>query len=397
MTMSARWPPSLEATPAFARARDYWHARLSDLPPGPALPRAAGAGTDRPVRIGARAQRIAKARWQRLRASAFRWSVTPTVMLTAVFCDLLRAWGAAERFTLNLPIFDRERVHPDVLGIVGDFTTTLLVAADKADGSFADRAQALQQQLWEDLEHRQFGGIRVIRELIRTGRQAIGAPMPVVITSLLDQPPRAEGGSLGTELHVLSQTPQVLLDFQLREVDGDLLLHWAIMEGLVSTEAIDAMFAEYLELLDRFIDDETTWEVERFELGPRNGAVEFVAANREPGLLVEPSATLVDFALERAVAGMLEGLFDVDLVGRDEDLFRSGLDLLALIRWAGRINEMFMIELPLERVFERATVAGVSSLILERADWRERAVATVQALEALTLEDVARMTEAQPS
>src|SRR3712207_7147108 len=49
----------------------------------------------------------------------------------------------------------------------GDTTTTLLLAVEEAGGAFADRAVALQRQLWSDLEHRHYSGVRVLRDLAR--------------------------------------------------------------------------------------------------------------------------------------------------------------------------------------------------------------------------------------
>ena len=53
-------------------------------------------------------------------------------------------------------------------GIVGDFTSLTLLAIDAVcSESFERRAQCVQEQLLEDLEHRYFSGIRVLRELAR--------------------------------------------------------------------------------------------------------------------------------------------------------------------------------------------------------------------------------------
>ena len=59
----------------------------------------------------------------------------------------------------------RPDYHPDINRIVGDFTsnTILEVACEKAE-SFVENARTLQTQLWEDMEHRAFSGIEVLRE-----------------------------------------------------------------------------------------------------------------------------------------------------------------------------------------------------------------------------------------
>jgi non-ribosomal peptide synthetase component F len=68
------------------------------------------------------------------------------------------------------------------------FAMLALLAVDaRRTGSFIEQAQRLQQQLWDDLEHREVSGVRVLRDWARlTGRGPRGA-MPVVFTSTLGQ------------------------------------------------------------------------------------------------------------------------------------------------------------------------------------------------------------------
>ena len=63
---------------------------------------------------------------------------------------------------------------------MGDFTSLTLLEVDTlARESFITRARELQQQLWDDLDHRYISAVRVLRELARRhGGQR--ASMPVV-------------------------------------------------------------------------------------------------------------------------------------------------------------------------------------------------------------------------
>ncbi len=54
------------------------------------------------------------------------------------------------------------------MDIVGDFTSIMLLEADLREGkSFSDRVGELQQELWLNLDHRQFSGVEVMREMAR--------------------------------------------------------------------------------------------------------------------------------------------------------------------------------------------------------------------------------------
>src|SRR6476619_2352347 len=105
--------------------------------------------------------------------------VSPTVLVLSVFGEVLGAWSKSPRFALNLTLFNRLPLHPEVDAIVGDFTSSLLLEIEHApQRGFAERAVALQSRLWQDLDHKLFCGVDVIRELARARGGAQGAAMP---------------------------------------------------------------------------------------------------------------------------------------------------------------------------------------------------------------------------
>ena len=56
--------------------------------------------------------------------------VTPAMMFAAAFAHTLASWSTTSRFLLNVPLFGREALHPDVDSLVGDFTSSLLLDID---------------------------------------------------------------------------------------------------------------------------------------------------------------------------------------------------------------------------------------------------------------------------
>src|SRR5450759_3750384 len=144
----------------------------------------------------------------------------------------IRDRSKSPRFTLNLTLFNRLPLHPQVNDIIGDFTSlTLLTVDTSVPGTFEERARRAQTQLWEDLDHRYVSGVRVLRELARSQGGLARAFMPVVFTSTLgltrpdhdansgSQAAAADTGDngLGDEGYVISQTPQVWIDHQVVE------------------------------------------------------------------------------------------------------------------------------------------------------------------------------------
>ncbi|MEO0409738.1 MAG: AMP-binding protein, partial [Cyanobacteria bacterium P01_A01_bin.135] len=259
-------------SPKFQKALDYWQARLPELPSAPDLPLLT-APPQKPTFVR-RSGRLEASAWSALKQKARQAGLTPAGALLAAFSEVLTPWSRQPRFTLNLTLFNRLPLHPEVNQIVGDFTSSLLLVVDNAkEGSFAARAKRLQAQLWEDLEHRAVSGVRVLRELAKT-RQG-GALMPVVFTSTLNQS-APDGGDRPWDTDVvygLSQTSQVYLDHQVSEVEGALVFNWDAIADLFPPGLLDDMFAAYEGFLQRLAEEADAWEET-----PRLSPMDHVAA-----------------------------------------------------------------------------------------------------------------------
>ncbi|WP_091075556.1 non-ribosomal peptide synthetase [Micromonospora nigra] len=273
---------------AYAKSRDYWLARIPELPAGPELPVLSGAGSHSRHR---RAYVLDAARWARLRDRATRRGVTPTVVQLAAFAEVLGRWSRTSRFVLNVPLFNRLPLHPDIDSVIGDFTTVTLLEVDVAprDG-LAGLAERIQRQLWQDLEHRYFSGVEVLREISRQRGVRPGTFAPVVFASAREQGRDQEGAQgalgaawLGEMSYVVSQTPQVNFDHQVYEDQGALAFNWDVVEGLFPPGVMDEMFDAYCALLTDLADGDTAWGTGGAEVLPVAQRELVAAANETAG------------------------------------------------------------------------------------------------------------------
>ncbi|SEG73754.1 mycobactin phenyloxazoline synthetase [Thermomonospora echinospora] len=236
---------------AAARERDraWWAERLGELPGAPELPVVPRPGH----------QVVRKHHWLsaedkgRLIARAHREGVTPAMVLATIFAEVIGAWSATPRFLLNLPLFHREPVHPDVDALVGDFTGSIMLEIDLTrELSFVERARAVQARLHTAGTHSDYSGLEVLRDLSRARGEQVLAP--IVYTSALNlgelfgDRVRAD---FGEPVWIISQGPQVLLDAQVTEVSGGLLLNWDVRDPAFPEGVADAMFAAYTEAITR--------------------------------------------------------------------------------------------------------------------------------------------------
>jgi yersiniabactin nonribosomal peptide synthetase len=234
------------------QARSYWHERLPGLPGAPQLPLADDPGQLVRAGVSRRHHWMSPAQRQRLAERAAASGVTVPVTLATAFAGVLARWSAEPRFLLNLPVFDREELHPDTAMLVGDFTNLLLLEVDLSeDLPFADQARRIQRRLQSDLANAGYPGVAVLRDMARE-RPGDWMMAPVVFTSVIGLGelfgPEVRC-CLGDPVWTTSQTPQVWIDHQVTEQDGGLLLNWDVVEELFPPGVIDAMFAAYLDLL----------------------------------------------------------------------------------------------------------------------------------------------------
>lgn len=251
---------ALESGPAFQRARDYWLARASDFPNAPSLPLACAPDTLTDIHFVRREARIGAHLWKRLKQRAAESGTTPSILLCAAYADTLAAWSDSPRFCLNLPAFSRLPVHDDIGEVMGDFTSVLLLEVDcSADLPFEQRAKAVQQRLWDDIAALQFSGVKLLRAIAAS--RGTQPAMPYVFTSLIfpTAANRSVVGTLGRLVEGISQTPQVWLDCQLYEDGPDLMINWDSIQALFDPAMLDAMFGEYIGLLERLASEPEAW------------------------------------------------------------------------------------------------------------------------------------------
>ncbi len=255
----------LEETEAFHASRDYWIKRLPTLPASPDLPFAANPASIQKPLFKRRQARLNQASWKAVKEKTARAGLTPAGVLLAAYAEVLAIWSKNQHFTINLTLFNRLPLHGQANDIVGDFTSVNLLEVDNSKPEeFKSRARRSQEQLWQDLDHRYFSGVRVIRELTRFQGVGLKAIMPVVFTSLLNLGNGNEEttwvGRLGETVYTLGQTPQVCLDYMVQESAGELVINWDAIEELFPAGLLDDMFGAYQRLLQDLAADDSAWQ-----------------------------------------------------------------------------------------------------------------------------------------
>lgn len=249
-------------TAAHDRDRAWWQQRLPELPGPPELPTVAVGQRGTPDRTVRHDYWLAPDAKQRLIEGAHARGITPAMAVAAVFADTIGGWSTQDTFLLNVPLFHREPLHPDVDRVIGDFTSSIMLAVDvSTDMSVADRSRALQRSMYEGCGHAAYSGLEVLRDLGRLRGEPVLAP--VVFTSALDLGELFSEKvieTFGEPVWIVSQGPQVLLDAQVTELRGGLLLNWDVRETAFPAGLIDAMFARFIEAVERLAAGDAGWD-----------------------------------------------------------------------------------------------------------------------------------------
>jgi amino acid adenylation domain-containing protein len=174
--------------------------------------------------------------------------------------------------TINVPGFRRRPVHPHVHDIVGVFTSLTLLELDGFDGAFGERARRIQRRLWEDLDHSDYTGVEVIRDLARSHMPIPGAPLPaafpVVFTSLLfagetagrDRPSVRPGEPSAEVVFEINQSPQVWLSAEVAEEGGGLAYRIDAVDELFPDGLLEDLFAAWGRRLDALACEPGAWK-----------------------------------------------------------------------------------------------------------------------------------------
>ena len=252
---------SFHQTSAYQRDQAYWLAKTDEFAYAPQLPLIREADTiDKPI-----FKRLEKSfsddTWDTIKSLASQHGVTPSVFLCTIYAEILCKWSNQPRLALNLTLFNRQSFHPDVMQLIGDFTSVLLLDIDLSiHRGFWERAAIIQDILFEAVDHRFYSGVNFIRNLARKREQSSKAIMPIVFTSMLFDKSEFTNNmtNWGKIKYGISQTPQVFLDFQVMERDGELLLTWDYAEEIFDENMIRSMFETYQIRLAQVINNNPT-------------------------------------------------------------------------------------------------------------------------------------------
>jgi amino acid adenylation domain-containing protein len=245
-----------ERSEAYQAQWRYWADRLDTLPEAPQLPLARRPASIRAVRFTGRTGVLTRQEWERFCENFRAHRVLPTTALIHVYAEVIGAWATSPHFCLNVVHLNQAARHGGRQNVVGQRTATLPLEVDlRGQGGFWERAQALQRQLWRDMNNSDVTAVRISRELAARRGWSPRATLPYVFTS--NQGPgwdslTSRGRPVFRFLGRIQHTPQVLVDDQVRDApDGGIASNLDFVDEAFPTGLPDLMAETYQRLLRR--------------------------------------------------------------------------------------------------------------------------------------------------
>jgi yersiniabactin nonribosomal peptide synthetase len=345
--------------PDSALSTAYWQRRLADLPTAPQLPLRCDPNDVRNPRFIRLDHRLSSSNWSSLRSRASALQLTPSALLIAAYASVLSTWSARPDLSLNVTFFDRKPLHPHIDRVVGDFTS-LFVLAWRPEPTWAASVSSLQQRLQQDMNHRDVSAIQIMRRLTKER----GAPtqFPIVFTSALGY--KRGAGLLSRSSWLapvwgVSQTPQVWLDHQVYESDGELVLNWDAATELFESEVLQGMFGQYTSLLSRLCTDDSAWAMRLDELLPRPRRTNHVSNELSPAPIKDRDSADDSFNLVEQICRLFE--YEVKPISARQNFFEAGASSLDLVRLHVRLTQAGYADLSITDLFTCPSPAALAA------------------------------------
>ncbi|MCR5753770.1 MAG: amino acid adenylation domain-containing protein, partial [Acetatifactor sp.] len=229
--------------------RQYWSQKLKELPMGPNLPVKSGIDKVKYPRFARHHKKFDRQMWDDIKSVATSKNITPAMILLTAYARTIGRWSENKKFLLNLPIFNRDSAE-EFSNKVADFTNIVLIEADMSKTrSFMEDASILHDSFIENASHLAYSGIKVLRDLRKYREEDIKAP--VVFSCNLGDPLLSEEfeNAFGKLDYMISQTPQVWIDFQAFDEDGGLYVLWDCVDEIFPDGLLDEMFDYFCQEL----------------------------------------------------------------------------------------------------------------------------------------------------
>lgn len=233
----------------YKTSRDYYINNIEHIYPAPQINYQIEQTTDR--EFLRKECTINHELYARLKSKADQLSFSVTDLLLTAYLLILSKWSKEQNLSINVTSFNRPKGE-NYYKTIGNFTSSFLLQTSfDFEKSFKENIQKVELNLADALRYKHFEVMEIMCEM---NKKSVSATMPIVFTSMLFNENDDLFGDVFKLDYCVSQTPQVYLDFQTKNISGELNISWNYRSDMFETTIIDAMFSEYCSLIYEFLN-----------------------------------------------------------------------------------------------------------------------------------------------
>ncbi|WP_277406994.1 condensation domain-containing protein [Lacrimispora xylanisolvens] len=155
----------MKKSPYYKTAEDYWKKQAECFSGAPDLPMIQTPDEiEKPV-FRRLIHKISTEKWQALKEKIKGHSFTASTFLMTLYGRILAAYSNRNTVTLNVTVFTRFPFHQAVKNMIGDFTSVMLLDINGESVELWEECLNVQRKITENLEHMEYDGVSVIREV----------------------------------------------------------------------------------------------------------------------------------------------------------------------------------------------------------------------------------------
>lgn len=234
-------------TKRYERDRRYWQDHINEIAPAPNVPTKNG-GIQGKV-FQRKEYFVKKSNWAMIKKFLASEKISPTHAVLGIYAAVIGFWCSQDQFTLNLPMTSQLRRKNGMDRIMGDFTESMLLTLPNCEVQILDYIRIVIKAFYKAYKHIAYDGVEVMRDL----QKAKGGPVlfPIVFTGMISENLGFESiDFFGKMQYEISQTPQVQLDCQVFEANGELKVVWDYRRECFEEEQISEMFDVFIHIIE---------------------------------------------------------------------------------------------------------------------------------------------------
>ena len=248
-------------------AKEYWKDKIANnefkCPELPVIRSKNTPDGKADVVFGRRKMMLGRDSYAALKEAAAQNGVTVSNAVLAAYASILGRWSESKQMCINVTLMQRSN---EEMSIVGDFTSVDMLTVSVEEEPFIDLVRRIQTTLLKDIAHMEFSGVEVLREVNRYVDE--NKIFPVVFTSTVGEEKSKNYASDLEIIEGISRTPQVWIDCQVIERNGELEIHWDVRDGIFKENVISDMFTTFENTIKKIVTDSDWTDKEALTFAP---------------------------------------------------------------------------------------------------------------------------------